>query len=415
MNGLFSLLKSSTSKDSAVLFTGNIISFGINFLITFLLARNFSATQLGLFFTGLVFIQLTCDLAELGINSSLLHFIPREKKLAKRYINASFALKVIIGLTLFVLIFVLAPSIANIFLNNQQMVPFIKNSSMGILTLLFIFWGQSIFQSEHKFLLASVLNTSINVLRISVLVILLLFTSLGLGDIFLLFQLVLIISVVFVIFKIKPGFRDFNYSINILKFGLPIGASFAVAAVYTKLDQLMILKIGGAFEAGIYGLAGRVVTIYIFAAAAFNNAIVPRLSSIENIQFDRYFKKVLLATLMMMGMTIVSIIPASLLIPVFFGTDFEKSIIPFQLLALGASFFILSVPFSSALVYRYKKTFFPLVISILSLSLLLFLLNLLIPVYLGIGAALSLLITYIIQTLVSIGYFIYVKSHFKNV
>lgn len=410
MNGLNSLLKSSTSKDSAVLFTGNIISFGINFLITFLLARSFSAAQLGLFFTGLIFIQLVTDLVEAGINSALLHFIPKERNLAQRYINASFFLKLIIGLVLFLLIFALAPFIANIFLSNSDMIPYIKSSSLGIFALLFIFWGQSIFQSQQKFLLASIVNTSINVLRVLVLAFLLIFSSLGLQDIFLAFQVVLIVSVVLIVLKIKPAFKDLNFSINILKFGLPIGVSFAVAAVYTKLDQLMILKMGGELEAGIYGLAGRIVTIYIFAAAAFNNAIVPRLSSIENSQFDKYFKKALLATLVMVAMVLISVIPASLLIPVFFGSEFQRSVIPFQILALGVSFFIFSVPFSSALVYRYKKTFFPLFLSILSLILLIFLLNLFIPIYLSSGAALALLITYIVQSLISVGYFVYIRG-----
>lgn len=414
MNGLFSLLRSSTSKDSAVLFAGNIASFVINFLITLILARNFSTSELGLFFTGLIFIQLVTDLSELGINSSLMHFIPKsDSRVQKSFVNASFILKVVVGISFFCLILLFSPLLATLLFNDKNMNSYIQNSSVGIFVLLFIFWGQAIFQAQKKFIRASLVNFSINILRIIVLIVLISTVNFELRDIYLAFQLILIIPVIFLIYTIKPKLGDLNQSTNLLRFGLPIGASFAVAAIYTKLDQILVLKLAGDYQAGVYGLAGRIATIYIFATAAFNSAILPRLVSIEKTRLDQYFNKTILASVIISVGVLISIIPLSLLIP-FLKSDFIESVQPFQILSIGAIFFILSAPFSAVIVYRYKKTFFPLILSLLSLILLMILLNLLIPIYLSIGAALSLLITYITQALVSVGYFFYIRKTLKT-
>lgn len=406
MGGVKRLFLSQTSKDSSVLISGNVISVALNFLITLILARSLSVEELGLFFTGLAFLQIVVDVADLGTNSAILNFLPGKKgKEIKEVISGSWQIKILVALALGLVIFLFASTISSLIFQNNQMTNLIKSSSIGVFGLLFIFWGQAIFQSNKRFISSAVLNTSINISRLGVVLVLLLFGGFNLYDTFFSFQVVLLIIVFYLFIRIRPFFVDPAHSLKLLRFGLPIGASFAVAAIYTKFDQIFVLRIAGDEEAGIFGLASKLAAFYIFAAAAFSSAIIPRFSTLDTSNFKVYFKKTVLATLLLSMIVIMTMLPLSFLIPTLFGDNFTSAIEIFQILSVGIVFFTLSVPLSNALVYKYKKTFFPLLMSILLAFVLLVLLNLLIPIYAGIGAAYAVLSMYIIQFVVSLIYF----------
>ena len=77
-------------------------------------------------------------------------------------------------------------------------------------------------------------------------------------------NLSLITVVIVVLVNLKIGFNyKFKYIEyhEIIKFGLPIGLSFAIAALYTRLDQLLVFRYLGEEAAGIYGLAARLMLI----------------------------------------------------------------------------------------------------------------------------------------------------------
>lgn len=415
MNRFTKLLTSATSKDSFVLLSGTVISNLINFLIVFILARNLSTQELGLIFTGLIFIQLLTDIFELGINSTILSKLPiAEKSDKQKVISSTFVMKLIIGVVVGFTVILLSEPISTIIFNSSSIQSVIQISGLGILFLMLVFWSQAVFQAKHDFLSSMYVNTSINILRLLAIGIVATFGILNLTDVYFSMQIILVISVLFIIFKLQNLLKFSQVSGSeikqILKFGMPVGLAFAMAALYTKLDQIMILRISGAEEAGVYGLAQRLSAFFVFTVAAFNSAIIPRIVAIEKNEFGKYFKKVVFTSVGLAFLTSIAGFIISIFIPVIFGVEYLNSVVPFLILSVGMSFFILSTPLSSLILYRYKKNYYSFILSGLSLILVLWLLSILVPIYNSAGAALSILIVYLVQLIVNFGYYRYLRK-----
>lgn len=402
------LIFSNTFKDSALLYLGNIISLLINLIITFFLTRSLGVSEFGIFITGLVFVQLLVDLFELGINSAVLNYLPKQSNYNQTLVSSLF-LKLVVSLLVSIVIFLVAKPISLIYFSNPLMENIIQYSGFGVLFLSLIFWLQSVFQAKKDFLSATLLNTSINIVRLLTILGLLLSNNLNLLPAYLLFNLVLVLPVLFFSLRIKNLLGIIQLSkgeiLKILKFGFPVGLGFGMAAIYTKLDQLMLFNIAGDTQAGIYGLANRLAMPLIYAVAAISAAIAPRYSSLEDKKFNNYFNKTVAMVSVLSFLAIVSLPILTYLLPLLFTTKFMESIPTFQVLVIGNIFFLLSMPFTSAIVYRFGKPKFVLFSSGVSLLLIILLLKYLIPIYLSFGAALSIAVVYLIQLLVSVVYF----------
>lgn len=413
ITSLRQLLFSSTSKDSGYLFFGMIISNFINFVLIIILTNNLNSYSLGLFLTALTFAQLIIDLSDLGINSSLITFISAENENTKlRYLKTSFVLKMVIGLVVSFMLFISSSLIAGQFF-NKDIAPLFKISSFLIFAMIIINWSQAYFQSQKKFLKAAVINTTPNVLRLIVLITFLGFYNINEVNAFSAFSFVLIISLLQVAYLLKVNFLKVKTNIKdylkITKFGLPIGLSFAVAAIFSRFDQLLIFKIKGGEEAGIYGLALRVSLFFVLAATALNLALAPRFATIEKTKFANYFSKSLIASILLAITAIVSAVIA----PIFWDLIFPKnnmlSVGIYQVLALGTACFILSAPFYSAILYKFKKNKFGFISSIFSLVLVFILLQNLIPVMGAKGAAIAISTIYLLQLVIASAFFYFLK------
>lgn len=399
---------SKTSKDSSVLFAGTIISTVLNLAIVVLLTRSFSISDFGIFITALTFTQLITDMLELGVNPATLNFLSAKPENVS-IVKTSFNLKVGIGLLSGLLVFLLADNISILIFKNGAISPFIRASSIGIFLGMLVTWGQTVFQAQKKFPLASLVNLSPNLIRFVTVFLIIFLGANGAFNLFFYYQVILIFSVVLILGSLGLNFlkskhAEVSYK-QMLKFGLPVGLSFMVAALYTRLDQMFIFNIAGNAEAGIYGLAARLTTVFIFLIASLNSAIIPRFASIARDDFLSYFKKVKNVSFLISSLGILAVIFAPI-IPLIFGVQkFEGSVAPFQILMIGIIFFSLSFPYSSAILYRLKKTAFPFWLSVISLILIWILLSVLVPKYKSIGAATSLSLVYFVQFVISFVYF----------
>lgn len=414
------LLHSTSLKDSAVMFLGGGIATFLGFILTIILTRNLDAASFGLFITSLTFIQAVTDFSEMGINSAVFNFVSSTKNKERiSFIETTLIIKLGLALLISIIIFVFSDLIANFFLKDDDIIFFIKYSSIGVFLLILVTWGQTVLQAQRRFIAYSFNNLSMNLFRV---VILLLLITLGIFNAlnaFVALQLMLFVTLVFLLFSIKISYFKLSLNIEhlkkILRFGLPVGIGFSFWAIYTKLDQILILKLEGAEEAGIYGVAFRISMMIIFVASIFGTVITPRFASLGVRSFYTYFKKTLLGSFCLGLISTISIILAPTILPLIFGTNFANSILPFQILATGSTLFTFSIPFSYAILYYFKNPYFMMWSSALYLVLLWFLLNQLIPILGSVGAALSMLIMYAFQLILSIAFFIYLAKFKKAV
>lgn len=418
-NRIKRLFFSATAKDSSYMLAGNLIATVMGYLLVVILTRNLTTSAFGLIITALAFTQLATDVIELGINSATINFVSSSKeKERSSYLKVILVLKIIIALGGAVTIFILSPIIASLVFKSEVMVPYIQISAIGILLSTLLTSATVIFQAEKKFLIASVLNAGVNILRLGVISLLLVFGLFNEITVYFSFQVILSVLVLFALIKI--GFKIFNSKseryqyIKIFRFGLPVGGGIALAAVYSRLDQIMIFNLSGETEAGIYGLAFRVASVLIFASSALGVAVSPRFATMAGRDFINYFKKTLLASFGLGMIGIISIPLAPILLPLIFGAKFANAIVPYQILTFGMIFFVITSPFNAAILYQFKKTKFNLVSSVLVLGMVWLMLLLLIPQYKSVGAALAITFVYAIQMILTVGYFLVISKKASN-
>lgn len=413
------ILTTATFKDSVILFLGNVLSTVSGFFITVFLTKSLSPSDFGLFITAMAFAQLVTDTFELGLSPALIRFIPGASKVEKsQIIKTSLLLRVIISLVLGVAIFIFSKQISIIVFKNNAIDSLIQISVFGIILLSLVNWGQYIFQAERKFLLASLIGSSVNIFRLLVIVLLTVIGITDINNLYLFFQVVVVISLLIVLLKIDINLVKERFSTifakRILKFGLPVGFSFTLAAIYTRIDQILIFNYLGEIQAGIYGLAFRVSSAALVLAVAFNSVIAPRFASMDDKSFKNYFIKTIFASLGLSILSLVVILLAPYILPLLFGDNFVESVLPFRILMVGAIFFTLSSPFYSAILYRFKNPNFSLIMSTLSLILIVIMLNALIPLIKSSGAAIAVSCVYFIQLVIAVFYFLYLSNTRKQ-
>ena len=404
INPIRKLIHSKTAADTSYLLSGTVVSNVFGFAVIAILTRSLEPIGFGVFITALTFAQMVADFSELGVNPGSLNYLGRAKASEKNLtLKASLFLRLATSGFAAIFVFCFAKQFALIVFNNLEIVPFIQISAIGALFLSLIAWSQNIFQIESRFLISAVVNSSTNIFRFLAVCFLIYSATLNPISGYSFFQLILILSVAIFFLTHNLGFLkskfDKQTAKKIFKFGIPIGLSFSLASVYTRLDQIMVFNFLGSSEAGFYGLAARLILILVFVISAFGSALAPRFVQISEKEFASYFKKSLFGSAGLVGVTLISILISPFFIPLIFGDKFIPSIEVFQILALGIIFFIFSIPLNLFLIYRHQKNIFVFIIGGFSLFLTWALLSILIPTYGINGAALTVSLVNLFQFL----------------
>lgn len=408
---IFQILRTATIRDSGILLVGASAATLFGFILITILARNLTISQFGLFITALTFVQLSTDLFEGGINPTVLSFLPSKVGQARKiFIAETFLMRLIITGLISVTIFIFASDVSQFIFKSQEIEELIRLSSIGVFSLLLLSWSQTLYQAKGNFLLSATIILSNNLSRVVVVLLLLLLGFFTLERAYFWMQLVPLAVLLLALvnerlrfWRAQISFKDFK---KILSFALPAGVGFGLAAIYTRLDQILIFNLTNSQEAGIYGLSYRLAAVFLFASSAIYGATIPRFSFLAPLDFPTYFKKTLSVGVAFSLLAFLAIPLSTYFIPLIFGQAFSRAILPFQILIVGMIFFIFQQPFYNALLYRFKKSYLSFLLSALSLILVWFLLNSLIPAYKSLGAALAITTVYGVQLMISIVLFV---------
>lgn len=184
----------------------------------------------------------------------------------------------------------------------------------------------------------------------------------------------------------------------LLKESWPIIASSIIIVLYTRLDQIMIMKMLGADSVALFSVAIKIAEAYIFIPAALVTSYYPLISrktSRTNVIF--YFDVVYFSAFFMGLLVAVS---AYYLIPLMFGVHYLDSYYVMLILLLGTTFAVFGSACTNLMII-YGLTYLRLIRAIFGL-LINFSLNLiLIPRFGIIGAAFSSLISQVFAAWIS--------------
>src|SRR3989344_5071889 len=117
-------------KGGFIIFILGVITSVIGYLLRLYLARNLSVNEFGLFYAILVFLSFFWVFKEMGIGPAIAKYIPEfyvKKKFSdiKTSILSIFLIQFIIGLVIFILIFIFSDYISLIFFHDLAAKPII--------------------------------------------------------------------------------------------------------------------------------------------------------------------------------------------------------------------------------------------------------------------------------------------------
>lgn len=173
---------------------------------------------------------------------------------------------------------------------------------------------------------------------------------------------------------------------KLLQESWPIIASSIIIVLYTRLDQIMLMRMLGAESVAIFSVAIRIAEAYVFIPAALVTSYYPliaRTPSKKNVKF--YFDVVYFSSFIM---AIVVAIAAYFFIPIMFGSVYTESYNVLLILLFSSTFAVFGSACTNLMII-YGLTYLRLIRAVIGLIINFTLNIILIPKYGVIGAAIA--------------------------
>lgn len=268
-------------KNAGWIFLEKILRTVITFILFALISRQLGPSDTGILnFSQSIAIMLLC-VTGLGLDSILINEFSKERNIS----NDQKLYSTVMVAKLLVSAVVLIICITGLFFTDISTV----NKIVFIISLLsLIFQTQntffSFFQAKSKSyivtrysLIALVISSLVKVILLFQHVSMIWYAASYTFDVF----------VSFIIIEhqmrvqglhIRLGFFERNIAVSLLKKSYPIILSSLLVVLYTRLDQIMILKMMGAESLGVFSVAIRISDAYAFIPAAVATSFFPLLT-----------------------------------------------------------------------------------------------------------------------------------------
>ncbi|OGG26732.1 hypothetical protein A2960_00990 [Candidatus Gottesmanbacteria bacterium RIFCSPLOWO2_01_FULL_39_12b] len=411
------LFFSKTVRNTYFVFLGNSIAIIFAFVYSVTAWRLLSEADFGYLSALLAFLLLISDVVDIGIGSSLSHFLPPlEGKISKLFgfLKTAFLYQFIIGLLVVFIIFNFSFLLSDVIFHKNELEILLKINSIGVLgNIIFNFFIYAL-SARQKFVRVSILTALSGFMRLFSLALLMLISGV------ILINVVLIQTVSFILLAVialcLADFKFLEASVRIVdlkklfSFSKYIGIARGFTAIANRLDVLMLVALKSPEEAGIYAIASRVISVYPLFSGSVTTVIAPRITAIKNaMELKRYINKVILLTLGLISSIIVLIIIAFPFMTILFGQKSIPAVVVLQLLLVSMIFFVGSIPSVAVSIYYLKKPGILTLNSVIQLLIVIFCNLYFIPKYGRFGAAYSLIIafgaTFFLTSFLSLYYF----------
>lgn len=184
----------------------------------------------------------------------------------------------------------------------------------------------------------------------------------------------------------------FNVLIDLLKKSWPIIASSVLVVMYTRLDQIMIMKMMGPESVGLYNVAVKIAESYIFVPAALTTSLYPLVSNQLNAKNIRFYFDLVVTSSVLCG--IITLVACFWMVPLLFGKAYTDSLNILSITLFSSMFAVIGGAVTNVMII-INLTYMRLVRAVIGL-LINFVLNLImIPQYGVLGAAFASLIAQI--------------------
>lgn len=365
------LIFSKTAKDTYLVFAGNFASFLFGILFAILAVREIDPAGWGIFSAAGGMMVIIFAVAELGLGSGLFKFVSSlwrkgQKQRTEKIVSVIFLTRLATALAFSFLIIVSAQYLSGWILKSEspQLMFFV---AAGLIGSLLNDFQISLLQAKGRWGRSSFLLALTNFFRLTTLVVWKRLFGFNLESLFAVFFLSPFISFLISLYWERPRLSFPAGSLKIFKkiskFSLWMGVNRSVGSISSRVDAIVLLQLGSAFEAGIVGAARQLSNAVLVLLASFATVIAPRFASYQGSHLKKYFRKTCLFSLLLAGGVLLGVVVVKPLIGLF-GPKYSLSAGVLKWLLLGLVPFALSVPAVNALIYSFHK---PQIIAVLSL------------------------------------------------
>ncbi len=392
LNKLRGILTAQTTKDTLISFLGLGTIAIVGMVFTVITARALGPTLFGIFSALNAVVTLLSSMGDLGLSSALVNFIPKLTDRRNVIISTVFWIQIATSV-------ILALALALLGLKPDLIIPGSTTAHfiiIGILTGLYVLQGFAlgIFNSERKFLFASILQGSDSVLKLVIVAGLFFTDSFNIEYALLANVVSCLLSVFWGLGRELSNIRRIFPRAQVLEifhFAKWIALSRAFSVMISRVDVILLNLLVGGFQAGIFSAASRIALLFALLVSSISSVIAPRFSAFVNKDdIKLYLKKV---TLMVGGIALFmigTIIFADPLVRTIFGEKYLAAIPVFRALTLAMIPFLLSVITSQPLIYSFNQPKYFSRVTIFQVTILVILDLILIPRYGALGPTIAL-------------------------
>lgn len=408
---IFSLIGSETGKGTIIIAIGNITNAFFSIVFVYFVSLFVSPFNFGLFsiscLTTWFLLQETFDF---GLSNLIIRLsgknIEKNKGKAFSYFKTIFLIRVIIGLSIFI-IFLIGGNYfsTNVLHQSALFIPLLL-VAFGEIGAMFEFSVLSMALVLKKFKLYAILYCFQGAGRLILLVILYYRNWLNLYLLIIVFislpYLISLMAFILLpkeIWQSKTNKEFFREIFSYIKWLAFWGIFIAIA---NRINVYILIGIVGPEKAGIYNLAYLFASSPLLLTGSFSTAFLPKISRLENrAELRKALGKGLKAIFYLALLMIIIIFLGKFLIGLFLEKKYPSSSLIFSILMIGMIFIVLSVPANTTFWVLDRPKLFTLV-SFIQLILAL-VLNLILVTKLGlIGAAISFsLVSFLICLLIN--------------
>jgi len=418
------LFFSKTARYSGIVFVGNIVAAGLGFLSMVIVSRVLGPYNFGILSIVMAVIAVINGLTDFGIGTGVVRFsslyLENNQDRADALMKLAFNLEIIIGVLIVIFGLIFVHPLANL-LGGEYLVFPLKLALLGGLGLSMSAYVNMIMQAYQKFLKFSLLAIGVAFLKLAGIGILFVLSILSLNNAVILYAVIPVIGFIIGFFLIpkkflwqKPQTSQKEVFIELFHFSKWLMVSFLATTIIGRLDIFLLSHFRGSEQVGIYAAAFQLSLFLPLLLGAIITVLIPRVSKFtKKEEFISFIKKSLLGSTLIVLIMLPILIFAKQFILLIFGSKYENSILPFQILFVNFLIAIMANPICT-IIYALNKTKITAFINIIQLLLGIVLFYFLIQNFGTVGAALGQLSIGTIGPLAVVGYVFWAVNNLDN-
>lgn len=332
------------SRQTALVFSGKMVSAGLSFFISLLVARWLGPEEFGLFSLFIVILILGNDVLGEGLNPGVVRYYTMycgsHPTKASAVLSNAFMLRVALGIPVLLVGAALAVGTNGLFHNSRYAWP-IAFGLIGSFGAALSSFTLSAWQARQEFSTYSLMAPLVNVLRIASLAGLALAGSVALEPIIGLHVAFYYLCTAFGLWLLRPHLASLRLDKELLKELLRFGKWPAMASLCFMLQLNLAVPVltytSSATEAGLYAAGASLLMVVDFLTGSFLATLLPKVSRLTEVsQWWSYVRRFVPLFLGIALCLSPFLLVTRYVVSGLFGSSYEGTVPVVQILFLGA-------------------------------------------------------------------------------